>query len=318
MAPVTDTNLRNPWGISFTSASPFWVSDQVTGVATLYNSTGVKQALTVTIPPVSSGNPTGTVSNSSSSFNSDLFLFASLNGTINGWRNALGTTAETLFAAPAGTVYTGLTSATVGAVPVLYAADTSHGKIDVYNNAGLTMLSGSFVDPTIPSGFTPYNVQNIAGVIYVTYAKKGAPGGFLSEFMPDGTFIKRLTSDAILNSPWGIALAPAGFGNIGGDLLIGNEGNGLINVFTTAGTLVGTLSDLSGNALVNSGLWALTFGNGGNGGSPNSLYLTAGIADETQGLFARIDAVPEPGTFGLLVLGLCLVAFSRRARRPHR
>jgi len=315
MAPVTDPNLKNPWGVSFTSTSPFWVSDQVTGVATLYNTTGVKQALTVAMP--NSASPTGTVSNSTSSFNSDLFLFATLSGTITGWRPSLNTTAETLFIAPAGTVYTGLTSATVNNVPLLYAADTSNGKIDVYNNSGKTTLAGNFNDPTLPSGFSPYNVQNIGGSIYVTYAPNTGSGGFVDVFDLNGNFLKRLIANNGLDSPWGITVAPAGFGTLGGDFLIGNEDQGIINVFDPNGNPVGTLAG-NGGPITNTGLWTLTFGNGGMGGNPGSLYITAGINDEKDGLFARIDAVPEPGTFSLLAVAALAAMVVRIAPRFRR
>jgi uncharacterized protein (TIGR03118 family) len=316
MAPVTDANLKNPWGVSFTSASPFWISDQVTDVATLYNSTGAKQPLTVSMPNMNS--PTGTVSNGTSSFNSDLFLFATLNGTITGWRSALGTTAETLFTAPAGTVYTGLTSATVNNVPLLYAADTAGGKIDVYNTSGKTTVAGNFTDPSLPNGFSPYNVQNIGGSIYVTYAPNvGSAGGLVDVFDLNGNFVKRLITNNGLNSPWGITVAPGGFGPLGGDFLIGNEDEGVINVFDPSGNALGTLAS-NGSAITNTGLWTLTFGNGGMGGSPGSLYITAGIDDEKDGLFARIDAVPEPGTFSLLALGAIAVIVARRAPQFRR
>ena len=317
MAPVIDTDLRNPWGVSFTSTSPFWVSDQVTGVATLYNSTGAKQALTVPMPGSPAQSPTGTISNSSSSFHSDLFLFATLNGTITGWRNPL-TTAEVLFSATDAASYTGLTSATVGGTPLLYAADNANGKIDVFNNTGKTTLAGSFTDPMIPSGFAPYNVQNINGSIYVTYASDSSSGGFVSVFNLDGTFVKRLVSNGVLDSPWGIVLAPSTFGTLGNDFLIGNEDDGMINAFDSNGNLIGTLAAQNGNPLVNDGLWTLTFGNGGNGGNPNSLYITAGINNEQDGLFARIDAVPEPGTFGLLALAGCAALMWKAPRLRRR
>jgi uncharacterized protein (TIGR03118 family) len=263
-------------------------------------------------------SPTGTVFNSanmSGAFNADLFLFASLNGGILGWRGALGTTAETLFMSP-GAVYTGLTSGTVSGVAVLYAANAA-GGIDVYNSAGQTTLAGNFTDPALPSGFTPYNVQNINGTIYVTYENETLGGGVVSVFDQNGNFVKRLATGGPLDSPWGIALAPAGFGGLGGALLIGNEENGQINAYDPAsGALIGTLATQGGVPIANTGLWGLAFGNNGTGFNPNSLYLVAGINDEKDGLFARIDAVPEPGTFGLLGIGVLAVALAKmRLRR---
>ena len=146
----------------------------------------------------------------------------------------------------------------------------------------------------------------------------GAGNGFVSVFDVNGNFVKRLASNGSLNSPWGLALAPSGFGAVGGDLLVGNFGDGQINAFSPDGTLVGTLAGSNGLPLVNEGLWALTFGNGGNGGNTNSLYITAGINGEADGLFARIDAVPEPGTFCLLAVSsaiLMIFPLRRTARK---
>jgi uncharacterized protein (TIGR03118 family) len=189
------------------------------------------------------------------------------------------------------------------------------------------LTAGSFTDPNLPAGFAPFNIQSIGGLLYVTYAKQGAGGGsapgpgngFVDVFDANGVLQKRLISAGALNSPWGLALAPAGFGSLGGDLLVGNFGDGLINVFDDAtGALIGTLADLGGTPLLNDGLWSLTFGNGGNGGDPDSLYVTAGLNDEADGLLARIDAtarvaVPEPATAALFAIGLA--SFSRIRRR---
>jgi uncharacterized protein (TIGR03118 family) len=329
LAAVTDPQLMNPWGTSFSATSPFWVSDNGAGFATLYNGSGTKQGLVVTIPGAggAQGAPTGQVFSGTAAFNSDLFIFAGEDGLITGWRGSLGTTAETLFNnSGALAVYKGLAISTIGTNSYLYAANFRSGLIDVFPSTGAPALTGNFVDPNIPAGFAPFNIQNIGGQLYVTYAMQDAakhddvpgPGnGFVSVFNTNGTFVKRLVSDGSLNSPWGIALAPAGFGGLGGDFLIGNFGDGSINVYTQAGAFVGTLADLKGNLLVNDGLWALTFGNGGNGGSPGSLYLTAGLNGEMDGLFGRIDAVPEPGTLGLLLAGFGIMA-ARRARRRVR
>ena len=297
-----DSDLVNPWGISFSATSPFWISDNGTGKATLYNSAGVKQGLVVSMP-VGSEPITGQVFNGTGSFNSDLFLFASENGTIAGWRGALGTTAEQLFSV-AGASYKGL--AINNAKDTLFAADFVTGAIDAFSSSGLT---GSFLDPTLPAGFAPFNIQNL-GI-------DDAPGpgnGFVDRFDPVTHTFTRVISNGPLNSPWGIALAPAGFGAAGGALLVGNFGDGLINAFHTDGAFIGTLADTSGAALMNDGLWTLTFGNGGNGGSPGSLYITAGPNDESAGIFARIDA-PEPATLLYSLGGLALLLVRRRAAR---
>jgi uncharacterized protein (TIGR03118 family) len=311
---ASDPDLVNPWGISSSASSPFWVSDNGTGKTTLYNSAGVKQGLVVTMP-AGSEDLTGQVFNGSANFKGESFIFATENGTITGWRGALGTTAETLFSV-AGAEYKGL--AISSDKSTLYAANFAAGTIDVFNSAGKT---ASITDPTIPAGFAPFNIQNINGKLYVTYALRGPGGddmagagnGFVSVFDPSTDTFSRLVSQGALNSPWGVAVAPLTFGSVGGDLLVGNFGDGLINAYNPiSGNLVGTLATFSGTPIVNDGLWALDFGNGGNGGLVNSLYITAGPADETGGVFARIDAVPEPSAVLLSALGLGFLVLSCR------
>jgi len=311
---ATDPDLINPWGISSSAGSPFWVSDNGTGKSTLYNSLGVKQGLVVSMP---SFDPiTGQVFNGTASFKGDVFLFASEAGTIDGWRGALGTIAENLFSVT-DAVYKGL--AISSAKDTLYAANFHAGTIDVFDSAGKT---GSFSDPTAPAGYAPFNIQNINGTLYVTFAVQDGTGhddvsglgnGLVDVFDPVTHTFTRLVSNGVLDSPWGLALAPAAFGAFAGDLLVGNFGDGTINAFDpVSGAALGALSDLGGNPLINLGLWGLKFGNGGNGGSLDALYLTAGGADEGSGLFARITAVPEPGTVALLALGLVALALWRK------
>ena len=321
LAGNTDANLVNPWGISSTPTSPFWVSDNGTGLTTLYNSVGTPQSLVVTIP---NGAPTGQVFNSTAAFNGDLFLFSSESGVITGWRGALGTTAERLFDQSAtGAVYKGLALGTTAQGSYLYAADFHNSAIDVFPSSGAPGLTGKFLDPNLPAGYAPFNVQNIGGQIYVTYAKQDATGhddvpgpgnGFVNVFDLNGNLLKRLASNGPLNSPWGLALAPAGWGGFSGDLLVGNFGDGTINAYALDGTLAGMITDAAGNPLTNDGLWALKFGNGGNGGLANSLYLTAGLNDEADGLFARIDPVPEPRSLLLAVGGMVILAALTRRR----
>ncbi len=326
LAAHLDANLKNPWGIASSATSPFWVSDNGTGLSTLYNSTGTPQALVVTVPNPGGGvsAPTGMVFNgTAAAFNGDLFLFATEDGTIAGWRGALGTTAETLFNnATADAVYKGLAIATVGSGTYLYAADFHNAKISVFPSTGAPALAGTFADPNLPAGYAPFNVQLLNGKLYVTYAfqapggKDDAPGagrGFVDVFDLNGNFQQRLVSGGNLNSPWGVAIAPSDWGLFGGDLLVGNFGDGKINAYTLGGAFVGTLANTSGNPILNDGLWGLKFGNGGNGGSLNSLYLTAGLNGEADGLFAQIDPVPEPATVLLIGAGLGLLAWKRRA-----
>ena len=284
------------------------MSDNGSSVSTLYSTTGAKVPLTVSMPAGSS-ELTGQVFNGTTNFNGDNFLFATENGTITGWRGALGTTAETLFT-ETGASFTGL--AISSTKTALYAADFATGKVDVFSSSGLT---GSFSDSAVPAGYAPYNIQNINGQIYVTFAPRGAGGaatggagnGYVAIFNPTlGTFTK-VVSGGVLNDPWGITIAPAvGFGSLSGDLLVGNFGDGTINAFNPiTGALVGTLADGSGTPIVDHGLWALTFGNGGSGGLTTSLYITAGPDKGADGLFAEISTVPEPST---PVMAFCAVA----------
>ena len=275
-AQITDPDLVNAWGVSFSPSSPFWVSDNGSGVATLYNvnpATNVttKQGLTVTIP--GDGSVTGQAFNASSgtSFNGDQFLFVSEDGTISGWRGALGTMAETLVPGSASNVYKGAAFATVGTHSYLYAANFRAGTIDVQKgDPAAPGLTGGFSDPSIPAGFAPFNIQKIGNSLFVTYALQdatkhddvaGLGNGFVDEFDLNGNLIRRVATQGTLNSPWGVTLAPAAFDAIGGDLLIGDFGDGRINVFDpTTASFLGQLDGADGSPLTIDGLWALTPG----------------------------------------------------------
>jgi uncharacterized protein (TIGR03118 family) len=316
VAPVTDPGLINPWGITASSASPFWLSINGSGTSELYNGAGVKQALTVTIPG-SSPSPTGVVFNgASAAFNGDLFLFASEDGTISGWRAALGTSAETLMTGTNANVYKGIALGTVGANTYAYAANFRTGAIDVIpGTSGAPALSGNFIDPNLPSGgYAPFNIENLNGVLYVTYAVQdpdkhddvaGPGNGVVDEFDLNGNFLGRVATGGPLNSPWGLAIAPTGFGDIAGDLLVGNFGDGTIHVYNpTTDAFIETLGDGMGNPIMIDGLWGLDFGNGSGSGSTTNLYFTAGPNSEADGLFGFIAVVPEPGTLAMLALGI--------------
>jgi uncharacterized protein (TIGR03118 family) len=314
-----DPDLQNPWGISSSSGSPFWVSDNGTGVSTLYNSFGVKQGLVVTMP-VGAQTPTGQAfAAPTTDFGGDVFFFASEDGGIAGWRGGLGTNAE-LVDSVVGGVLKGLASSQIAGHTYLYSADFAHNAIHVTKDPSAPGLAGTFTDPNLPNTYAPFNIQNLNGTLYVTYAIPNGiddvpgPGhGIVSAFDLNGNFLRRVATGGDLNSPWGLALAPSNFGPLSGTLLVGNFGDGKINAFDPNGAgLIGTLADIHGNPIANDGLWGLKFGNGGNGGDKNRLYLTAGLNDEADGLFARIQVVPEPGTVLLFLCGGCMLAVARR------
>jgi len=327
-AAHVDTSLLNPWGVSYGPASPFWVSDNGSNQSTLYNTTGVKQGLTVTIP----GAPTGQVFNNGGANDFKVggvggiranFIFATENGTIAA--RPAGANSATTVATTSGAVYKGLAIGNNGAGTFLYAANFNSGKIDVFNsNFASTSLSGSFTDPALPAGYAPFNVQNLNGKLYVTYALQDAakhddvPGlgnGFVSVFDLNGNFVMRIASGGTLNSPWGLDIAPAGFGSFANDLLVGNFGDGTINAFDPISNLfLGQLSNAAGVPIMIDGLWALINGNGGNGGNPNRVYFTAGINGEADGLFGSLQ-VPEPGSLPLLGAGLAAFGFLRWRKR---
>jgi uncharacterized protein (TIGR03118 family) len=346
LAAVTDPLLVNPWGISRSPTSPFWISDQGANASTLYavtGSTNVSKVTTVNangfvaIPTTASGpqGPTGTVNNTNTaSFqlvpgdptSSSRFLFANLNGTISGWAGGLSSTVEV---STPNAVYTGLAINNAGTR--LYAANGAAGIVSVFDSSfAAVSVPGAFIDPSLPSGFVPFNVQNIGGNIYVTYAPAGvgaqrtatAGAGFVDVFNENGVFVQRLITGNRLAAPWGVALAPAGFGVLGGSLLVGNFSFAAseINAFDpVTGAFRGTIPIAVGAGNTPGGLWALIFGSGaGNGGDANTLYFTDGINGETAGLFAAIAAVPEPADFALLSAGLAFLGLIKRRRAGAR
>jgi uncharacterized protein (TIGR03118 family) len=322
-----DANLENPWGISFSATSPFWVSNQHTNTSTLYAGDRTQldgsitpitvNALVVTVP-----SPTGQIRNGTTDFklnnnNPASFIFDTLGGAIYGW-NA-GTAAE-LKTTVTGASYTGLANGTSSTgANFLYAANHNTGKIDVFDkNFQITTLGGNFEDPNLPPGspFRAFNVQNLGGTLYVAYDKVVTVGGVtdrehdgvVDAFDTDGHFLNRVVTGGV-NAPWGLALAPDNFGAFSNDLLVGNFGfgDGRINAYqldpaTGAGTFVGNISDANNNPIALEGLWAITFGNGGSGGDTNALYFAAGIGrtgpnsfGAAHGLFGSIRFGPSPG-----------------------
>ena len=333
LAPVLDPLLVNPWGISMTGSSPFWVANNGTSTTQLIRGdvpSGAPVVLnaspqTVTIP---GGLPTGTVSNPvatefvlpgacASAPCGANFLFASITGNIVGWdpnAPAAGSTTGVIATSQPGHVYTGLAYANNGSGNFIYAADFANGTIDVFNSSFVLQPTANFpfADPTIPNTmgnvYHPFNIQAIGGSLYVAYAKVGTGGedeegvgnGFVRRFNANG--VRDLTfgiNNGALNSPWGLVLAPASFGIFGGALLVGNfgEGNPSIHAYNpTTGAFLGTLQDESGNGIEIDELWALTFGNGGSGGDVNTLYFSAGPAEEEHGLFGKLNPTTSSAT----------------------
>jgi uncharacterized protein (TIGR03118 family) len=301
LAPVTDPNLIAPWGISESTTSPFWISNEGTGTSTLYNGSGTITPLVVTIAGGAKSpkptQPTGQVQNSTTGFilangNKASFIFDGLDGTITAWNT--GTTAAVMVDNSATSSYTGLAIGTSAGGPTLYAANVKLGRIDVFDtNFKPTTLAGSFTDSQIPTGYAPFNIQNLGGKLYVTYTTQpaAAGNGFVSVFDLNGNLLTHLASNGPLNQPWGIQIAPSTFGAFAGNLIVGNFGDGKINAFDlSTGKALGTLQDTKGNPIVNNGLWGLQFGNGKNGGDTNILYFTAAIPSGSteHGLFGGI------------------------------
>lgn len=313
LAPTTDPNLINPWGVSFAPKSPFWVSDQGTNLATLYDGAGNIKSLVVSVGPTP--GPTGQVFNGTSSFglpdgSPAVFLFSTLAGTLDAWNPGIIpiTTSITVATTP-GAVYTGLANGSVGMANYLYAADVT-GHINVFDtnftNVTSTTFAGKFVDPSPVAGFTPFGIQNINGNLFVMYAQLkgviGQPGGFVDEFDTSGNFIKRIATNGPLFAPWGITMAPSRFGQFSGDLLIGQFGNGEILAYDpVTDAFLGTLNGKNGMPIVNDFLWSLEFRTAGPMISTNALYFTAGIDNQMGGLFGEIAPAPEPGTITLLI-----------------
>jgi uncharacterized protein (TIGR03118 family) len=330
---ASDSQLINPWGISASGTSPFWVSDNGAGVSTLYSvdqatNVATKQSLVVTIP--GDGTVTGQAFNGGSGFNSDRFLFVSEDGTISGWRGALGTTAEILQLPDPGIVYKGTSLLDVGGHSYLLSANFASGKIDVLKgDSSAPDLTGKFTDPAIPNGYAPFNIAVLGNKVYVTYALQngkddlpGAGHGFVSAFDQAGTFLGRIGTMGTLNSPWGLAIAPSGFGSLAGDLLVGNFGDGRINIFNAdlgSPGFLGQLTDAkTGNPLSIDGLWGLIPGNGTSAGNIHDIYFTAGPNGESGGVLGVLQSVPEPSSAVLAFISLAAMSAGWRWKKRGR
>ena len=303
-----DANLVNAWGLAFNPQGYSWIANAGTGTSTLYDGNGVAQSLVVTL---NQGNPSGIVFNGSSDFSitengisgAPPFIFATLQGQISAWApNVDGTHAFTIVDnSTAGASFTGLAIDTGAGGDMLYAADFAHASVDVFSGSYAPVTTaGGFVDATLPAGYAPFGIQQISGKIYVAYAQvdpvthrsaAGAGQGLVDVFDKQGNLLSHLIpAGGALNAPWGLALAPANFGKFSNMLLVGNFGDGKINVYDPAtGTLTGTVSNNDGSPIVVPGLWALQFGNGLHNQPTNTLFYTAGPAAEAHGLYGRID-----------------------------
>ena len=313
MALHMDPNLVNAWGLTASPTSPWWVADNETDVSTIYDGTGTAIPLVVNVP----GAPTGAVYNGTPAFivrhagfhGPAVFAFATESGTIRGWNPGVpgpGPSMQTFVLknrAFAGAVYKGLATAISKDGPLLYATDFANGRVDVFDAHMDRVLVNAFKDPNIPAGFGPFGIQTLGNNVFVTYAKRnpvtdddvaGAGLGFVDRFGLKGQFLGRVATRHALNAPWGLAWAPDGFGAFGGDLLVGNFGNGLIHAYAPQANgsfmNVGVLRRANGKVVFIDGLWGLGFGNGAGSGPTDSLYFTAGPDDEAHGLFGVIDA----------------------------
>jgi uncharacterized protein (TIGR03118 family) len=347
VSTATDPDLVNAWGISYNPTGPFWVSDNGTGVSTLYNGSGTKLGLTVEVyPGRNQSAPTGQVFNSTASdfmvskttggvtsTGKAAFIFATEDGTLSGWSPGVDGTHSLLGVdnSASGAIYKGLAIGNNGTQNVLYAANFGARTVDMIN--GTWGSAGSFTDTSLPSNYAPFNVQTLNGKLYVSFAQTtggldevDAPGlGYVDEFNLDGTLSRRIASaGGPLDAPWGMAIAPSTFGTYAGDLLVGNFGNGTVDAYNlTTLHYDGKLLNTSGIPLSIDGLWALIPGNGGLAGSTGNIYFSAGPEGESLGLFGSLSAtsiaVPEPATWTTMILGLgALGALLRRRYRLQR
>jgi uncharacterized protein (TIGR03118 family) len=332
-AATIDANLQNPWGIAVAPGFPFWISDNNSNLTTLYSGAGVQETQSITgsaetgiaIPASAAGvqaNPTGQIFNGTGGFliptskgqETALFIFDGEGGLISAWAQDSGATAVTAYDdgilnGANHAVYKGLAIGAVGGATFLYATDLHNNKVDVFdtNFSKPAAMQGKFVDPNLPSGFVPFGITALNGQLYVTFAKQdsamhdeitGTGLGYVDIFDFSGNLVNQFASAAALNAPWGIAIAPAGFGSLEGDVLIGNFGDGTINIFSPNGTSLatskGALMAGNGQPLSFPGLWALTFGNGDADKPITTLFYTAGFASQTDGVFGSITASITP------------------------
>jgi uncharacterized protein (TIGR03118 family) len=313
VAPLTDPNLVNAWGLARSATSPWWVADNETMKTTVYNGSGALVSVGGLAFQTVPGNPTGVVFSgiagqfqvgttaSPTTLGTSNFVFDSEDGTISAWRGGSTGALVTADRSPFGAIYKGLAISNGPSGPRLYATDFHNARVDVFDGGWqLVTAPGAFVDPKLPDGFAPFGIQTIGSRVFVTYGKQGegadevdAQGaGIVDVYGLDGAFLKRVATHGLLNAPWGLARAPTDWGAFGGDLLVGNFGDGTVTALKENGNgnfaPQGELRNAHGQELSIDGLWALEFGNTGANGTPSTLYFTAGPDDESHGLFGTI------------------------------
>jgi uncharacterized protein (TIGR03118 family) len=311
-----DRNLVNAWGVAFNPFGVVWVNDNGTGLSTLYDGNGVPQSLVVTVPGPATGQrgkPTGIVFYGGAGFTvsqggtvgPSRFIFAGEDGVISGWSPAVNPTnaIRVIDNGPRHAIYKGLAISGGGTGAMIYATDFHNARVDVFDASfqPVNLPGTPFRDMHIPKDFAPFGIQAINGDIYVSYAKQdadaeddvaGAGFGYVSVFDPNGHFLRRLVTRGHLNAPWGMALAPEGFGQFGSRLLVGNFGDGKINAYDLAtGAWVGHLENEHHKPIRIDGLWGIAFGNGVQNQPVDTLFFASGPNDETHGLYGRLDPV---------------------------
>ncbi len=304
-AARTDALLGNAWGIAIGPTGAFWISANHSGSSVIYGNDGAQLRGPITTPfggAHAGASPTGVVYNSTTDFlipglGASTFIYATENGVLTAWNSSTGDSSMLVASRSAvSAVYKGLTIANDGASNFIYAADFHNAKIDVYDRNFAYVTTKPFTDPNIPAGYAPFNIKNIGGQLYVTYAKQlgpdnkddqaGAGNGYVDIYTPAGVLVKRFASQGMLNSPWGITQAPTAFGQPANAVLIGNFGDGHINVYDVNGNYQTQLMT-NGTVISIPGLWDITF-NTVSPADPNRLYFTAGPASEAHGLFGYL------------------------------
>lgn len=314
-----DPDLRNAWGIAASPTGPWWVALNEAQASKLYDGDGAPQDLRVTVP----GPPTGIVYSGGSGFvvtdgavsGPARVLFAAENGTISGWSPDVGPAAPmgqaftAVDSSVSGAIYTGLAIASTSEGDRLYAADFHNARIDVFDETFSSITpTGGFVDPRLPAGYAPFGIQTLSGRVFVAYALQdpnamdevsGQGLGVVDVFDTDGNLIARVGAHGRLNAPWGLAIAPSGFGDMSGNLLVGNFGDGTIAAYAMTDDMEkftpnNVLRDADNKPIRIDGLWGIAFGNGATSGPTNALYFAAGPAEETHGIFGRITLAPTP------------------------